>query len=320
MARSAARRGDHEHVDAIRQFNRFYTRRIGVLEAGLLDTPFSLAEARVLYEIAHGDAPTASAIVRELGLDAGYVSRMVRRFEQKALLTRRRSATDSRQSLLTLTAAGRKAAETLDRRSQDEVATLLRDLADPERRQLVSAMETIHRLLGQPEVPREPYLLRPPSPGDMGWVIARHGALYAREYGWDASFEGLVAGIVGDILKSFDPARERIWIAERGGENVGSIFLVRKTRTVAKLRLLIVDPDARGFGIGRRLVQECIRFAHQVGYRRITLWTNSILHAARHLYVEAGFKLVHEEAHHSFGRDLVGETWELNLDDVESDA
>lgn len=310
MARPSA---SDDQVAAVRAFNRFYTRRIGVLEAGLLDTTFSLAEARILYELAHGDTPTASRIGATLGLDAGYLSRLLRRFEQKGLLTRTRSTADSRQSVLGLTAAGRRAAATLDRRSQSDVKALLGALAPPEQQRLVAAMATIEHLLGDRAEPRVPYILRPPNPGDLGWVIATHGALYALEYGWDTSFEGLVAGIVGEIRQSFDPARERIWIAERDGRNVGSVFVVRKSATVAKLRLLIVDPQARGLGIGRRLVDECIRFARQAGYRKMTLWTNSILHAARHLYVEAGFTLVASEAHHSFGHDLVGETWELDL-------
>jgi DNA-binding MarR family transcriptional regulator/GNAT superfamily N-acetyltransferase len=300
-------------IEAVRRFNRFYTRRIGVLREGLLDSPFSLAEARVLYELAHRDGPTASDLAGDLALDPGYLSRLLRGLERQGVVARRRSDTDGRRSHLALTARGRRAFAMLDSRSAAEVAAMLDQVPEPEQPRLVRAIETVERLLGAQPVPRAPYLLRTHQPGDIGWVVSRHGALYAREYGWDERFEALVASIAARFIDHFDPKRERCWIAERDGENVGSVFLVRKSATVAQLRLLIVEPAARGLGIGRRLVDECERFARQCGYRRIVLWTNSILHAARAIYEAAGYRLVREEPHHSFGHDLVGQYWELKL-------
>jgi DNA-binding MarR family transcriptional regulator/GNAT superfamily N-acetyltransferase len=300
-------------VAVVRRFNRFYTRRIGALRAGLLDSPFPLAEARLLYELAHREQPTAAALARDLGLDAGYLSRMLRGLERKRLITRERSLSDARQSLLGLTAAGRRAAATLDARSSTEVRAMLGRLSDAGQRHLVAAMGEVERLLGATPEPKAPYLLRPHRPGDMGWVVHRHGALYAQEYGWDERFEALVAKIVAKFIDDFDPKRERCWIAERDGEIVGSVFLVAKAPTVAQLRMLYVEPAARGLGIGKRLVDECERFAREKGYRKIVLWTNSILHAARHIYEAAGYRLVAEEPHDSFGHRLVGQTWELKL-------
>jgi len=300
-------------VDVVRRFNRFYTRRIGALRAGLLDSPFPLAEARLLYELAHRERPTASALARDLGLDAGYLSRMLRGLERKRLITRERSPSDARQSLLGLTAAGRRAAATLDTRSSAEVRAMLGKLPDAGQRRLVEAMRDVERLLGAAPDPKVPYLLRPHRPGDMGWVVHRHAVLYAQEYGWDERFEALVAKIVAKFIDDFDPKRERCWIAERGGEIVGSVFLVAKSPTVAQLRMLYVEPAARGLGIGKQLVDECERFAREKGYRKIVLWTNSILHAARHIYEAAGYRLVAEEPHDSFGHRLVGQTWELKL-------
>jgi DNA-binding MarR family transcriptional regulator/GNAT superfamily N-acetyltransferase len=300
-------------VAVVRRFNRFYTRRIGALRAGLLDSPFPLAEARLLYELAHREQPTAAALARDLGLDAGYLSRMLRGLERKRLITRERSLSDARQSLLGLTAAGRRAAATLDARSSTEVRAMLGRLSDAGQRRLVAAMGDVERLLGATPEPKAPYLLRPHRPGDMGWVVHRHGALYAQEYGWDERFEALVAKIVAKFIDDFDPKRERCWIAERDGEIVGSVFLVAKAPTVAQLRMLYVEPAARGLGIGKRLVDECERFAREKGYRKIVLWTNSILHAARHIYEAAGYRLVAEEPHDSFGHRLVGQTWELKL-------
>ena len=300
-------------VEAIRRFNRFYTKQIGVLHEGLLGSQFSLTEVRVLYELAHREIPTATALAKELDLDPGYLSRILRRFETRRLVGKRASTTDGRQSLLSLTPRGRKVFAPLNARSHREVAAMLGPLSATEQRHLLSAMETIERLLGDRPTPQVPYLLRPHQPGDMGWVIHRHGVLYAQEYGWDERFEALVAEIAARFIQHFDPQRERCWIAERAGEIVGSVFLVKKSKTVAQLRLLLVEPAARGLGIGGRLVDECIRFSRQARYRKIVLWTNSVLHAARHIYEETGFRLVHEEPHHSFGHDLIGETWELKL-------
>jgi DNA-binding MarR family transcriptional regulator/GNAT superfamily N-acetyltransferase len=265
-----------------------------------------------LYELAHGDGLTATALADELGLDPGYLSRILRRFADAGLITRTRSATDGRQSLLVLTPKGRKAFAPLDRRSQQEVAAMLKPLAAPTQERVVAAMKTVETLLGDGQS-KEPCRLRPHRPGDMGFVIASHGALYAQEYGWDISFEALVAEIAAQFVKSCDPAREHCWIAELDGEPVGSVFLVRASDEVAKLRLLIVTPQARGLGIGKRLVGECTAFARARGYKSMTLWTQSILTAARAIYQVAGFRLVREEPHHSFGVDLVGETWELAL-------
>lgn len=306
-----------ERVAAVRRFNRFYTARIGVLEEGLLDSPYGLTEMRVLYELAHRDRPTAAAIGRDLGLDAGYLSRILRRFGRERLVTRAVSPEDGRQSLLSLTAKGRRIMARYEARSAAEIGALLRPLAAGDQRRLVSAMGGVAALLGGEAegaaTSRAPYLLRPHRPGDIGWVIARHGALYAREYGWSIEFEALVAEIAAAFIREFDPTGEACWIAERDGENLGCVFIVRKSRTVAKLRLLLVEPEARGLGIGRRLVEEALRFARGAGYRKVTLWTNKGLDAARRIYERAGFVLVAEEPHRSFGKDLVGQTWELKL-------
>jgi DNA-binding MarR family transcriptional regulator/GNAT superfamily N-acetyltransferase len=305
---------DHRlHVDTVRAFNRFYTRQIGVLGERLLESPFSLTEMRVLYELAHRDAPTAADLGRDLGLDAGYLSRILRRFETRGLVDRGLSPADGRQSLLRLTRRGRTAFAPLETRARAEVARMLGRLAVPKRQQVVDAMATIERLIGARPPDTATYVLRPHQPGDMGWVIHRHGAIYAREWGYNAEFEALVARICADFLDHFDPAGERCWIAERNGEIAGSVFVVRKSKTVAKLRLLLVEPDARGLGIGRRLVEECVRFARQAGYRRLTLWTQSELDAARRLDQQAGFRRVRRTSHHSFGKDLVAETWDLTL-------
>ena len=300
-------------VDAMRRFNRFYTKQIGVLHEGLLGSQFSLTEVRVLYELAHREMPTATALAKELDLDSGYLSRILRRFETRRLVGKCASTTDGRQSLLSLTPRGRKVFAPLNARSHREVAAMLGPLSATEQRHLLSAMATIERLLGDRPAPQVPYLLRPHQPGDMGWIIHRHGALYAQEYGWDERFEALVAEIAAHFIQHLDPKCERCWIAERDGNIVGSVFLVKKSKTVAQLRLLLVEPMARGLGIGSRLVSECVHFARQVGFRKIVLWTNSVLHAARHIYEETGFRLVHQEPHHSFGHDLIGETWELKL-------
>lgn len=300
-------------VAAVREFNRFYTRRIGVLREHLSESPFSLAQARVLYELAHKPRVTAGELARELDLDAGYLSRIVTGFEKRRLIARERSKTDARQSHLRLTAAGRAAFRPLDKQSTREVNAMLAPLAPPEQARLVDAMAAIEELLAPAEARDAPLILRPPRPGDMGWVIHRHGALYAQEYHWDATFESLVAGIVAEFVKKFDARREACWMAEMRGAVAGCVFLVRQSAGVAKLRLLLVEPWARGHGIGQRLVAGCIAFARQCGYRKLTLWTNKNLHAARHIYERQGFQLVKEEPHHSFGHELVGQYWALKL-------
>jgi DNA-binding MarR family transcriptional regulator/GNAT superfamily N-acetyltransferase len=302
-----------QEVAAVRGFNRFYTRKLGVLDQHLLDSPFSLSEARVMYELAHRDDAAAKEIGTELGLDAGYLSRMVQNFEENGLITRKPLPTDRRQYQLSLTAKGRQAFARLDRRSHDEVGAMLGQLGAAERARVVSAMRTIEHVLGPPTGARPGFLLRSHRPGDIGWVVSRHGAIYAQEYGWDISFEALVAEITAQFIRSFDPSREHCWIADIDGEPVGSIFLVKASDDVAKLRLLLVEKKARGLGVGRALTEQCIRFAREKGYRSITLWTQSILVAARDIYQRAGFVRVAEEKHHSFGVDLVGETWELKL-------
>jgi DNA-binding MarR family transcriptional regulator/GNAT superfamily N-acetyltransferase len=303
-----------QHVAAVRRFNRFYTQKIGVLQEGLLESPYSLTEVRVLYELAHRDRPTATELSRDLGLDQGYLSRILRNFQKRRLIDRKPSDTDRRQTLLSLSARGRRAIAPLEARSQEEVGAMLHALTAAQQAQLIHAMGTIETLLGADRARQtEPYLLRSHRPGDMGWVVARHGAIYAEEYGWSEQFEALVAAIVAKFIERYDPTREHCWIAEKDAENVGCIFLVRKSATIGQLRLLLVEPGARGLGIGQRLVAECIRFARQAGYRKVMLWTNDILHAARRLYQHAGFRLVKEEPHHSFGHDLVGQTWVLDL-------
>ena len=305
--------GPDAHIEAVRRFNRFYTQRIGVLRDGLLGSPFTLTQARVLYELAHREGPSATELARDLGLDPGYLSRILRGFEKRGLVRRTPSRTDGRRSHLALTPRGRAAFAPLDRRSQAEVGSMLAPLPPPDQKRLVDAMRSIQGLLDPPLRGGEPVLLRPPHAGDLGWVVHRHGAVYAKEWGYDWTFEALVAQIVAEYVRNLDPARERAWIAEEDGAPVGSVFLVRKSATVAKLRLLLVEPEARGLGIGRRLVEECVAFAREAGYRKITLWTQKPLKAARAIYQGAGFRLVHEEAHRSFSQDLVAETWELAL-------
>ena len=299
-------------VAAIRAFNRFYTRKIGVVDE-VASSPFSLAEARVLYELAHCEQLTATDIRKELGLDAGYMSRILYDFERRRLVRRQQSETDERQKFLSLTVRGRRAFAPLDERSNRDVAAMLEELSPTERKQLVGAVQTVRRLLGDKAEPRTPYLLRQHQPGDMGWIVHRQAILYAEEYGWDGTYEALAAEIVAQFIKNYDPKRERCWIAEKDGARVGAVFVAKASDEIAKLRLLHVEPEARGLGIGKRLVEECVRFARQAGYSKITLWTQSILHAARHLYKQAGFQVVREEQHHSFGKDLTAETWELEL-------
>ncbi|HJQ25178.1 MAG TPA: helix-turn-helix domain-containing GNAT family N-acetyltransferase [Blastocatellia bacterium] len=303
----------HRRVQAVRRFNRFYTKQLGLLDEHLLQSPFSLTEARVIYELAHREQATATELAGALGVDAGYLSRLLADFSRRRLIARKPSEKDARRSHLWLTEKGKNAFAELNAHSHEQIETLLGRLSPAEQRRLLEAMQTIERLLGAPAQPKEPYLIRPHQPGDMGWVTHRHGALYSQEYGWDERFEALVAEIVARFVKNFDPKRERCWIAERDGEIVGSVFLVKKSKMVAQLRLLLVEPNARGLGIGKRLVSECIRFARQAGYKRMTLWTQSVLHTARHIYQDAGFQLVHQAPHHSFGHDLVEQVWELKL-------
>jgi DNA-binding MarR family transcriptional regulator/GNAT superfamily N-acetyltransferase len=300
-------------VDAVRRFNRFYTGQIGVLNQGYLDSPFSLAEVRVLYELAHRQQPSASELARDLHLDAGYLSRIVRSFSRRGLVLSAASGGDGRRSLLSLTARGRRVFAPLDARARDQIRAVLSRLPAAEQDRLVGAMRDIEEMLDSRQRPPAPYLLRPHRPGDMGWVVHRHGVLYAREYGWDERFEALVAGIAARFIERYDAKREACWIAEQAGENIGSVFLVKKSSRVAQLRLLLVEPGARGLGVGTRLVEECIRFARHAGYRTMVLWTNDVLHDARRIYERAGFVRVHSEPHHSFGHDLTGETWELEL-------
>jgi DNA-binding MarR family transcriptional regulator/GNAT superfamily N-acetyltransferase len=312
-------KADPARVDAMRRFNRFYTRQIGVLHEGVLHSPFSLAQGRVLYEMAHRDGPTATEVGQELALDPGYLSRMLRDLETRGLIERRSSEVDGRQSHLWLTAAGREAFAGLDTGARDEVAAMLGAMSDADQRRLIAAMDTIERLLGgstaaAATASKVPYILRSPHTGDLSWIAHRQGLLYAQEYQWDEQFEALAAIIAGEFLQRFDPKRERCWIAEKDGEIVGSVFVAKgPDDTIAKLRLLYVEPAARGLGIGGRLVDECLRFARRVGYKRMTLWTQTTLVAARKIYAQAGFRLVKQEPHHSFGHDLVGETWDIDL-------
>jgi len=310
-------------IEAVRTFNRFYTRRIGVLSEGLLHSEFTLTESRLLWDLAHAETVTASELASRLDLDAGYLSRLLRGFSRRGLIKRTRSKADGREVLLSLTAAGRRAFAPLDARSQEEVGAMLAAIPEGQQQDLLQALSTIERLLDDStgRSARTPYLLRAHQPGDIGWVVSRHGALYAQEYRWDLGFEALVARIAADFIDRFEPSREACWIAERDGVNVGCVFLVQwrdeatqqPVEGVSQLRMLLVEPAARGLGIGERLVRECSRFARQAGYRSIRLWTNSVLTAARGIYQKVGYRLVTSERHHSFGHDLVGEIWELPL-------
>lgn len=303
-----------ETVGHVRRFNRFYTEQIGVVSEHLLESDYSLAEVRVLYEIAHRDRPTASEIADGLRLDRGYLSRILRRFQKQGLLARTKSRDDARESFVSLTPGGRRTVSSLEARSDKEIAALLGRVPLSGQQRLTTAMRAIEQVLGPRAEPRPSFLLRDPRSGDLGWIISRQGALYAHEYRYDQRFEALVATIAGEFFARHDPQRERCWVAEKDGEVVGSVFLVRSSDRVAKLRLLYVEPNARGLGIGARLIDECVRFARRAGYRKVTLWTQSELLAARHLYEKAGFVRVKEVAHRSFGReDLVAETWALKL-------
>lgn len=303
----------HPFVATLRRFNRFYTRKIGILEDGYLNSSYSLTEAHVLYELANGEHITATQLCHKLGLDAGYMSRLLRRLQNRDLLTKTVSENDGRQYLLSLTSEGQRIFAELNAGADEAVATLLQPQSPETLKRMVHAIGTLETVLGSPQPTKEPYILRPHEPGDMGWVIHRHGVLYNQEYGWDEQFEALAAEVVIAFIRNFDPKRERCWIAEKDGERVGSVFLMKKTETIAQLRLLLVESTARGLGIGKRLVQECTRFARQRGYSKITLWTNSILDTARHIYQQEGYRLIHEAPHSLFGEGLIAQDWELDL-------
>jgi len=300
-------------IAAVRGFSRFYTHKLGIIEPKLLDSPWTLQEARIIYEIALHAPCTATDLVRSLGLDAGFLSRTLQALQRRQIVARKPSQSDRRANELLLTAKGRAAFAELDNRSHREVAALLGGLDDDSRARVVGAMTAIEQALQPPAQKPAGFLLRSHRPGDIGWVVSRHGAVYAQEYGWDISFEALVAEITAQFLRGFDARHEHCWIAEVDGEPVGSIFLVRGSDEVAKLRLLLVEKKARGLGVGRALVEQCIRFAKESGYSSITLWTQSILVAARGIYQRAGFERVKEEPHHSFGVDLIGETWDMKF-------
>lgn len=301
-------------IATVRRFNRFYTNRMGLLAEGLLDSPFTLTEARVLYELANRDGLTATELGRDLALDAGYLSRILKKFERQGLIVRTPADQDGRQRVLLLTDAGRVAFGPLDAASRTEIGAMLRDLGPVGSEEMVAAMRTIERVMGGGPARRQDSLtLRGPALGDIGWIIHRQALLYQREYGWDMRFEVLLAKIFAGMMRDFDPGMERGWIAEVDRAVVGSVFVVRQSDTVAKLRLLYIEPHARGLGLGRRLVQECITFARDKGYRRLTLWTNDVLRPARRIYVEAGFRMTSAEAVHAFGQDMVSEIWDLDL-------
>lgn len=300
-------------IEAVRRFSRFYTRRIGVLEETLLHSPFSLPEGRLVYEIANRDRPVAQELCRDLGLDPGYVSRLLKALEKRGCVVRVRSTTDKRQTELTLTAKGRRLWGAMNEQSRQDIAALLAELPTVRQDELVKALSTVERLLDEPPEKRMPFTLRPHQPGDMGWIIRRQTQLYASEYGWDGTFEAMLAEIAGKFVAKFDAKSDNCWIAERNGEIVGSVFLVRAGKTNGQLRMLYVEPAARSLGIGQRLVQECIEDARRKGYRKLMLWTNDILVSARKIYIAAGFQLVREDRHNSFGKKLVGQYWMLDL-------
>jgi DNA-binding MarR family transcriptional regulator/GNAT superfamily N-acetyltransferase len=307
-----AGRAELERIEAVRSFNRFYTRIVGLLGEGLLRTPYSLTEARVIFELAQRHATEVVDLRRSVDLDPGYLSRILARFESDGLVAKQRSAADRRRHVIRLTVQGRKAFRMLDRRSSQSIAKMLSALTDEEQRRLVGAMGAIEEVL---QVSRQPpsYVIRPPHSGDFGWVVHRHGVLYAEEHGWDETFEALVARIVADYVDRHDARREAAWIAEVAGEPVGCVFCVRKNARIAQLRLLLVEPRARGRGIGARLVQECMEFARRAGYAEMMLWTNDVLVDARRIYERAGWKLLDESKHHSFGHELVGQNWWVSL-------
>ncbi len=304
-------------IQAIRAFNRFYTNQAGLLQESLLQSDFSLTEGRVLFELGHGSCTTATELRRTLHLDAGYLSRIIRRLNKLGLLEKKKSETDGRQTLLALSNKGQQVFKALEHEAAQDALRLLEKAPAEGKQRIIAAMHTIQELLDERKPDAVPYLLRPHQPGDIGWVIQRHAELYNREYGWTIAFEGLVAEIAGAFIANYNATKERCWIAERDGSRAGCVFLIQHPtrKNMAKLRMLLVEPAARGLGIGKRLVQECERFARQVGYEGIELWTNDILHAARHIYKDEGYRLIHEEEHHNFGHDLIGQTWELLFKD-----
>jgi DNA-binding MarR family transcriptional regulator/GNAT superfamily N-acetyltransferase len=314
LARPNARSAG-EVTDIIRSFNRLYTRQLGLLDKGLLGSEFTLTEARVLYELAHCEDSTATQIAGALGLDLGYMSRLIKKFGRRRYINKKRSTVDARESRLQLTERGRAVFDPLDRAARLQIDEMIAPMTPEQRSLLVSAMQSVQRLLeaASEESRREPYAIRPLKVGDIGWITHRQGILYSQEYGWDATYEALVAEILAGFVKNFDSTLERGWVAERAGAIIGSVFLVRASADLAKLRLLYVEPTARGLGVGKRLVQECIEFARLKGYKTLTLWTNDVLVSARRIYQAAGFQLTKEERHHSFGKELVGQTWELAL-------
>ncbi|UCE20457.1 MAG: MarR family transcriptional regulator [Gemmatimonadota bacterium] len=302
-----------ESIEKVRKFNRFYTKRIGLLEQGLLKTRYPLTQARIIFELAQHEQTTARDLVSALSIDPGYLSRILSIFEKDGLIQKTPSKSDNRQRVLKLTAKGRKSFHVLNNRSSQEVKGLLQSLSGEDQHRLIHAMRTITDVLETESKPTMSYLLRRHKPGDIGWMVHRHGVLYAEEYGFDETFEALAAEILARFIQDHDPKQERIWIAESAGERIGSVMIVDGGNRVAKLRLLLVEPKVRGQGIGQQLIKECVDFSKRNGYGKITLWTQSILKEARHLYSKAGFKLVEEKPHTSFGHDLVAETWELEL-------
>jgi DNA-binding MarR family transcriptional regulator/GNAT superfamily N-acetyltransferase len=302
-----------DRVAAVRAFNRFYTARIGALRDGLLRTPHSLTEARVLYELGQREVTEVADLRREMDIDAGFLSRLLARLQRDGLVARERSTDDARRQRIRLTEEGRAAFAELDRRSAQEIGAVLGALSEDDQRRLIAAMDVVHEVLGEAGPQQGGFVLRAPGPGDLGWIVQAHGAMYAQQYGWDETFEALVARIVADYAAAHDPRREAAWIAEVDGELAGCVLCVRRDDDTAQLRLLLVTPRARGRGIGGRLIDECLRFAERAGYRRITLWTNDVLHEARRLYERAGFELVESAPHHSFGHDLVEQTWARDL-------
>jgi DNA-binding MarR family transcriptional regulator/N-acetylglutamate synthase-like GNAT family acetyltransferase len=302
-----------QRIEAVRRFNRFYTKQIGLLRASMLQSGFSLTEARIIFEIGHQGETNASKLGGELDIDGGYLSRILRNFESRGLIERARCEKDGRQRVLRLVENGQEAFATLVSRSRNEVEFMLAALTDEDQGRLLDAMSAVEDILGAAPAEAVRFILRPHQPGDIGWVTHRHGVLYSEEYGWDDTFEALVARILSEFVENFDAKRERSWIAETKGEIVGSVFVAKGSDAEAKLRLLLVDPKARGCGLGTRLVDECIRFARGVGYKNLSLWTNDVLHSARRIYERAGFQLIKEQEHHSFGHDLVGQWWNLEL-------
>jgi DNA-binding MarR family transcriptional regulator/N-acetylglutamate synthase-like GNAT family acetyltransferase len=298
-------------VTRLRAFNRFYTEVLGLLAEGLLDTPYSLPESRVLFELGSGGVASPTVLAERLRLDLGYVSRLLARLKKRGLVTRTISNEDRRRNVVSLTKEGRRAFKVLDGKSSAQIRELLHRLSEDEQERLVACTREIEALLGERKTPA--IVLREPNSGDFGWVVQRHGDLYRREYGWEETFEALVARIVAEYIENRDPKRDAAWIAEVDGQRVGCVFCMKKTEDVAQLRILLVEPATRGLGIGTRLVEECIRFARRAGYKQITLWTNDVLVSARRIYEAAGFRLVEEDKHRSFGHDLVGQNWSLDL-------